>query len=99
MHKKTKQIVAVILFFSFVIVSFFSEFYIIKESNHECSGERCSVCSIINKVKHSLEQILTGGSALFVFVNKFIILLTVLFLAQFVFLYTTPVAQKVRMNN
>lgn len=99
MKKKTKRIVAIILFFSFVFVSFFSEFYIIKESNHECSGNNCSICSTINTVKHNLDQILFGGNSLFIVASRFMFSLAVLFAVQFVFLYITPVSQKVRMNN
>lgn len=99
MNKKAKQILAVILLLSFVLLSFFSEFYIIKESNHECSGDHCVICSTINNIKHNLDQILFGGNTSFLIVNKFMILLTVLIFAQFNFLYVTLVNQKVRMNN
>ena len=99
MDKKAQRIFAGFTCAAFVIVAFFSLFFIVKEAHHDCTGEDCPVCACIHQAEQTLKQIGTGsvGTA-WAFVAQFPPVMAFLYLPLFVPVVSL-ISRKVRMNN
>ena len=49
MTGKKKKCTAAIICILFVFVTFASLFYIVKEADHECTGENCPICACVHQ--------------------------------------------------
>lgn len=98
-NKKLNQITAWVAILATVIVMLISSIYLIEHANHQCSGNECPICSVMNQCSNNLKLV---GAA---------IIIAAASLLHFTFLLkkSSPdtmiacsnslVFQKVRMNN
>ena len=94
--KKTASFVICILL---VFITAASLFYIIKEENHNCTGEDCPVCACIHQAEQTLRNLGTGniGNAV---VSTLPVWNGILLPVCLFCVYTTSVvSQKVRLND
>ena len=54
---KADRILAAALACLLAVVMLFSAFYLAVESNHECSGEDCAICAVLNACENLLHQL------------------------------------------
>ena len=98
-YNKSKKIIAYIIIFMMLSFLLFSSLFIIKNVNHDCVGDDCPICNFIHDIEHVLKN-LDSGKAVWSFS-----LFNILFcfnLLTFVFysiLKTTPIMEKVRLDN
>lgn len=99
MNTKKKRVFSMAISILFLFVTFVSLFYIVKEENHNCTGEDCPICATIHQAEQTLRD-LGAGTVIHVTVNP-MPLLSVLAIAgqTFVVSSTSLVSQKVRLNN
>ncbi len=86
---------------SFIMLSLmlFSVFFIAVEAGHECEGEDCHICEIVELCSNTVRRMGEGAVTMFVsFMPLFFVVLAVSF-ANRIFSEETPVSQKVRMND
>ena len=60
MTGKKKKCIAAIICILFVFVTFASLFYIVKEADHECTGENCPICACVHQAHQTLKNLGTG---------------------------------------
>lgn len=100
MYSKKQKTVAMIACMAFLLVTLCSILFIVKEANHDCTGENCPICAQISEVENTLKKLGNGDPAVStVTVSTVIWLFIALVGSIYAVPYTTPVTQKVRMNN
>ena len=99
MTGKKKKCTAAIICILFVFVTFASLFYIAKETGHDCTGKACPVCACIHQAEQNIRNLGTGVTA--AIMVSVIVFFVLRFTADHSFLISssTPVSEKVRMNN
>lgn len=99
MNTKKQRIFSGIVCIVFVLFTFVSLIYIVKEADHHCTGEDCPVCINIQQVEQTLRNLGTGTIDLTI-VNLKPVFLTLLIICPLWIIHcTTLVSQKVRLNN
>ena len=63
MHTKKQKILASIICMAFVAAALFSMLFIIKEADHDCTGDNCPICACIHQAEQTLKQLGTGNAA------------------------------------
>lgn len=97
MNTKKKRVFSMAVCILFLFVIFASLFYIIKEENHNCTGEDCPVCANIHQAEQSLKNI---GNGTITIVKPVCVFFTLLIIGQFLLASSTSlVSQKVRLND
>lgn len=99
MQNKWKNHVALVISLCFILVSLFSMTYIAVEADHDCTEEHCFICVCIHSAEQIIKQLGTGMMSFSTIVPLLIIVLTALIFILPALPYTTPVSQKIRMNN
>lgn len=99
MHTRKRKTLAFIICMAFIATAFFSVLFIVKEADHDCTGENCPVCACIHQAEQTLKQLGTGdtGSA-FIIARSFFVI-TPLFLAVLLIPCVSLISQKVRLND
>ena len=96
---KERRITTVLIVSVLLCMLLFSSFYIVKERCHDCAGEDCPICMVIEQCENSLKT-LTNGHILEVvvgFVLSFTMILS--FYQESISCQNTLINQKVRLNN
>lgn len=96
---KRIEITAGIIILLMLFVVLFSSFYIASETDHECEGERCSVCECIEQCEAVLGHISSCGLIVLAAASAVILVCAVLFSGREVLSASTPVSMKIRLNN
>lgn len=99
MNSKKQRAISFIVCFLFLFITFASLFYIVKEVNHNCTGEDCPICANIHQAEQNLKNLGSGLTEVFAikWIPVFIVELAGI---QFVlFFCKSLVSQKVRLNN
>ena len=83
----------------FIVVTWFSLFYIEKEENHICTGEDCPICACVHQVEQTIRNLGTGADPL-----GGIFTVVMCFLAVHTWNFcqipaTSLIRQKVRLND
>lgn len=75
---KKRRIAAMAMCLALLFAMFFSTAYIIRETNHNCTGENCPICHEIQICQQILNTVGTAvlGAAVFSFMPVFLITLT-----------------------
>ena len=96
--KKKKSIFNGSMYFIFICYICFS-FYIVKEENHNCTGEDCPICTNIHQAEQTLRNLGTG-TVIHATVNPVPFMLVLAIAGQaFVVSNTSLVSQKLRLND
>ncbi|MBC8586893.1 hypothetical protein [Paratissierella segnis] len=99
MKKEFKRHLIFLVCLCFILVSLFSLIYIAEEADHDCTGEFCPICACIHIVKQTLKQLSSGIVASFAIISSLIVALAALIAALPILPCSTPINQKIRMNN
>lgn len=75
---KKRRITAMAMCLGLLLVMFFSTIYIIREADHNCTGEKCPICHEIQICQQILNTVGTAvlGAAVFSFTLVFLTALT-----------------------
>ena len=99
MNTKKKRVFSMAVCLLFIFVTFASLFYIVKEENHNCTGEDCPICANIHQAEQTLKNI-GNGTITIAIVNPVCGFFTLLIIGQFLLASSTSlVSQKVRLND
>mgnify|MGYP006918868324 FL=1 len=60
MNNRKMRLISGIVCTMLIVVMFVSLFYIVKEENHQCTGEDCPVCACIHQAEQILRNLGTG---------------------------------------
>lgn len=99
MHTKKKRTLAFIICMAFIVTALFSILFIVKEANHNCTGDKCPICSCIHQAEQTLKQLGTGATAKVLSDNDSFFIITPLFLFILFIPCTSLISQKVRLND
>lgn len=98
-HSGRERIAAAVTALAIVLFMFLSVLFIAHEADHDCSGEGCPICELIQMVENNIRQI-GSGAALTVAVSSLAYLAAaVLTHGGLVVANTSPVLRKTRLNN
>lgn len=99
MYTKKQKTLAFLTCAVFILVTLFSILFIVKESDHDCTGENCPVCACIHQAEQTLKQLGTDAAEPVIpapIMAQFVLALACVFL---IVPCTTLVSQKVRLND
>ena len=99
MFTKKQRTHSILICFAFISFTLFTVLFIVKESNHNCTGADCPVCLAIQHAEQTLKQIGTGSveteEALPIVLSCVTAFSSVFFFVPCISL----ISQKVRLNN
>lgn len=75
-----------------------SVFFIAHEADHDCTGEDCPVCALIQIAESNLRQLGTGAPAAAALISCVFFLLMLQSFADSGIVISTPVSRKTRLN-
>ncbi len=94
-----KRLTAALLAMVMLFFVLFSVFFIAHEADHECSGEGCPVCALIQMCEDNIRQ-LGSGTAVSAAESVLVFLtLAMPVFTAFAINVSTPVSKKIRLNN
>ena len=97
--KKTKFMrIALILCICFIAFSLISHIFLITNTNHDCTGNFCSVCNLINNTKTLLKQIGAAAIGLFAVLMIWSLILSRINNILHNIFSANPIALKVKIN-
>ena len=94
-QKKTALTICIVL----VFITFASLFYIVKEENHDCTGEDCPICVCLHQAEQVLKNLGAGKSEAQITGMIQLFVSFVLSVCYVMFCATSLVSQKVRLND
>ena len=95
---KAKRAVAVIISILFVSVMLFSHIFIIAEADHDCVGESCHICRVIEVAENTVKSTSTAAtSTVALFAALFLLINLINFSCKFNFL-STLITLKVKLS-
>jgi len=94
-----RKLIALVICFLFVMVSFLSFAYVVEHKEHDCVGNECSVCIQIQAIESLFEQFVSVGViSIAVGVGLLFFAVSIKGLIS-VYNSKSPIFMKVRMNN
>ncbi len=102
MMRKGKQhniLSAVIMIMMLLVIALFSAYFIAAEADHDCCGEDCPICSMVQQCERALRETGDGMAAAAVSILPVLIFLFYTNLLTEVQPCATPVSLKIRLNN
>lgn len=98
-HNKVFNGFALFISMAMLVVMLFSAFYITLEATHDCDGDSCPVCAMIQQCENNLNQIGSGLILVAVITGIAYLLSVCVKKADGFFMYPTLVSNMVRLNN
>lgn len=99
MYTKKQKTLAFLTCVAFIAVAFLSALFIVKEANHDCTGENCPVCACIQQAEQTLNQLGTGTPEAAISVPAIVQFAQLLVCLFTVVPFSTLISQKVRLND
>ena len=96
---KLKKIIAYIIIFMMLSFLLFSSIFIIKNADHDCIGDDCPVCHFIHVCENILKNLDTGKTAQSFSLFNILFCFNLLTFVFYSILKTTPIMEKVRLDN
>ena len=96
---KTKQLAAFLLSGLLLLFVVLSMAYTIQELEHDCTPEQCPICICVHELTRTYKQIASGLLTFSSFSLLTTFLRVVILLCLPLFVCTTLITQKVRMDN
>lgn len=99
MFTKKQRTHSILICFAFISVTLFTVLFIVKESNHNCTGEDCPICLSIQHAEQTLTQI---GAGTVKMEGSLPLVLSCVTVCSNVVLFVpciSLISQKVRLNN
>lgn len=93
------RITAIFLILAVILFLLVSTYFIAYEADHECTGEDCPICVLLQISENSLRQLGSGAPAAAAASSLFVLMLVMqIFTCESITL-PTPVSRKTRLNN
>lgn len=99
MYTKKQKILTSVICAVFIVVTFFSIFFIVKEADHDCTGENCPICACIHQAEETLQQLGAGTVGAEDFLPAIEMAALALACAFLFVPCTSLISQKVRLND
>ena len=96
MKKRLTSAFAALLFVLFIFVS---SVYIIKHTDHHCTGEDCPICTELTQLRNTIRSLDTGAHAAVTAETVTVVLLLTAVIIPLSLAWSTPVSLKVRLLN
>ena len=96
---KSRRVLAGILGCLLLFILLFSSFYIAAESDHECDGHDCPICSIIKQCEAVIRVFKESKTASAAAILPVLLLIAITHLVPALVSSETPVSRKVQLNN
>ncbi len=96
---KNRKKLALLVSVVFVVVTFFSLFYVTKEQNHHCVDQDCPICACMHQAEQALKTLEDGFAELVVSLTILIMAVGLIAGEFTTLLKNSLITQKVRMNN
>ena len=96
--KRTKHAALIIALMLFVVM-LFSALFIAHETQHECTGDGCSVCAILAVCENMLKNISSAAAAAAVLTAAVFVIIKTLETASVFCPAATPVSLKVKLSD
>ena len=96
--KRTKHAALIIALMLFVVM-LFSALFIAHETQHECTGDGCSVCAILAVCENMLKNISAAAAAAAVLTAAVFVIIKTLETASVFCPAATPVSLKVKLSD
>lgn len=93
------KITAIFLILIVLLFLFISTYFIAYEADHECTGEDCPICALLQMSENSLRQLGSGAPAAAAVSSLFILILVMQVCTGDSITLPTPVSRKTRLNN
>ena len=93
------KITAIFLILAVLLFLFVSTYFIAYEADHECTGDDCPVCALIQMSENILRQLGSGVPAAAAASSLFILILMMQICTSESIILPTPVSKKIRLNN
>lgn len=93
------KITAIFLILVVLLFLLVSTYFIAYEADHECTGEDCPVCALLQISENSLRQLGSGVPAAAAASSLFVLILVMQIFTDESVALPTPVSRKTRLNN
>lgn len=97
-HKVAKHL-AVFLSVLMISVMLLAALYVVSETNHDCCGDGCPICTHIDQCKAVLRNAGEGTAALSIAILLAVIVSELFIMADRIVFLPTLITQKIRLNN
>jgi len=96
---KSRRAVAILMTLALLFVMFFSNIYIAHDGDHDCDGEDCPVCALLQASANNLRQM--GSGSITAPASTLLVFVVLVMLRSIIFdvAISTPVSRKIRLNN
>lgn len=99
LNRKHRAITAIIVAAFVVSIMLLSVFFVATEQHHDCTGDDCPVCAVLQMCEASLQQTGDGGVSFIVMALLLLAAISFVSYAGVEVVPITPVSAKVRMNH
>ena len=96
---KSMRITAGLITVLMLAILLCSSLFIAIEAHHDCAGEDCSVCAMIETCENVLNRAVDSASAGAAAIIPVVLSALVFLTSATDVLFATPVSQKIRLNN
>ena len=94
-----KSILIAYIAFAMLFVVLFSAVFVTVEAFHDCDGDSCPICTLIQQCENNLNQLGDGSAPIYMTFLTVLLVAAVISLKENVLVYSTPVSSMVRMND
>lgn len=99
MYTKKQKTLAAFICTAFMLITFFSFFFIVEEAGHDCTGENCPICACIDQAEETLKQLGSGTVGAAGFQPVFVWFALALACTFRLVPCTSLISQKVKLND
>ncbi|SDB08080.1 MULTISPECIES: hypothetical protein [unclassified Butyrivibrio] len=96
---RIRNLIVAYFAFAMLFVVLFSAVFVSVETFHNCDGDSCPVCALLQQCENNLNQLGDGSANLYAAFLAVILFVAILELKDNVLVYSTPVSSMVRMND
>ncbi len=96
---EAKRMITGVMVLMMLATMLFSAFFIAEEADHDCTGEDCPICTLVEQCENTLRGF--GGGILSQLSGVISVLFLLITAASLIVVLSqdTPVSRKVRLNN
>ena len=96
---KAKRIAAGVMSLALLLVIALSALFLIVEADHDCAGEDCPICAVMQTCTNVLRRFGAAVITLLAAAASIILFLFAMVSGATVFAQASPVSRKIRLNN
>ena len=96
---KAKRVAAGVMSLTLLLVIVLSALFLVAEADHDCAGEDCPICAVMQVCVHVLRRFGGAATILLAVAAAAILFLFAAVSGAAVFAQETPVSRRIRLNN